>query len=128
MPDSPRITRRSQVEAHQVDTTPLAEDPAVARSPASKWDWEKALVARSRAEGMTAGCQHVALLLSTYANGDGTSIRPTVETLSTVSGKGQSTVKEALRYLREHGWVHQMSRGQTGRVSEYRLTIPPRVQ
>ncbi|MGY1914434.1 helix-turn-helix domain-containing protein [Blastococcus sp. SYSU DS0973] len=77
---------------------------------------------------MTAGCQHVALLLSTYANGDGTSIRPTVETLAAVSGKGQSTIKESLKYLRDHGWVHQVSRGQTGRASAYRLTIPPKVQ
>lgn len=95
--------------------------------PASKWDWEQALKDRSRSEGMTPGCQHIALLMSTYANGDGTSIRPTVQTVAAVSGKSRASVHEALRFLRDRGWVLQVSRGAgvTRKASEYRLTVPP---
>lgn len=101
-----------------------------AGTPASKWDWEQALKDRSRGEGMTPGCQHVALLMSTYANGDGTSIRPTVQTLAAVSGKSRASVHEALRYLRDEGWLLQVSKGAgaSRKASEYRLTVPSRVQ
>lgn len=92
----------------------------------NKWDWEQALKDRSVAEGMTPGCQHIALLMSTYANGDGTSIRPTVQTLVGVSGKSRSSIHEALRYLRKTGWLQQTSRGAgvSRKASEYRLAIP----
>ena len=95
--------------------------------PATKWDWEQALKNRSRDEGMVPGVQHIALLMSTYADGDGTSIRPSVDTLVKVSGKGRASVHEALKYLRDTGWVHQVSRGAgvSRRASQYRLTIPP---
>lgn len=94
--------------------------------PAGKWEWEQAVKTRSRKEGMTPGCQHVALLLSTYADGDGSSIRPSVRTLTEVSGKSRASVHEALRYLRDKGWVEQVSRGAgaTRKASTYRLTIP----
>jgi hypothetical protein len=121
-----KIHRPSEIEGYE--ETDSAERKSVAGAPARKWEWEKELLSRSRAEGMTTGSQHIALVLSTYGDGDGRDIRPTIATLAAVTGRGQSTVKEALRYLREHGWVHQVSRGQTGRASEYRLTIPPRVQ
>lgn len=76
--------------------------PTVARpasQPADKWTGKKALVVRFRQEGMSPGTQHIALLVSTYADGDGdgdgTSIRPTIETLTQVSGKSKSTIKDA---------------------------------
>jgi len=120
-----RIVRPSEIGGLPAEDV---QPQTVMGSPARKYEWEKALLARSRAEGMTAGCQHVALLLSTYADGDGLQIRPTVKTLATVSGKGESTIKESLKYLRDYGWILQLLQGQTGRASEYRLTIPPRVQ
>lgn len=97
--------------------------------PADKWTWEKALLERAVVEGLTPTAQHIALVLSTYADGNGEQIRPTVETVVRVSGRSRATVHSALRALRDTGWLRQLSRGsgKGKRASEYRLTIPPKV-
>lgn len=94
---------------------------------APKWEWEKALLERSVAEGLTPTTQHVALVLSTYADGDGNDIRPSVATVVRVSGRSRATVHEALRALRDAGWIEQLARGSGAakRASLYRLAIPP---
>ncbi|GAA1789308.1 hypothetical protein GCM10009795_038830 [Nocardioides hankookensis] len=106
------------------------DSQAIAGRFASKWDWEKALLERSIAEGLTPTAQHVALALSTYADGDGTSIRPTAARVVRVTGRSRATVFQALKELRNRGWVTQVSKGAgaTRRASEYRLSIPPKVQ
>lgn len=98
--------------------------------PTRKWTWESALLERGIAEGLTPTAQHVALVLSTYADGDGANIRPTVDTVVRACGRSRATVHSALRQLRTQGWVEQVRRGSgaTRRASEYRLTVPPRVQ
>lgn len=100
-----------------------------AGAPANKWAWERAFLDRSMADGLTPTAQHIGLLLSTYADGNGERIRPTVETLVRVSGRSRATVHSALRALRSKGWLLQLSRGSgaTKRASEYRLTVPPKV-
>jgi hypothetical protein len=105
-------------------------DDAVTGQVANKWTWESALLERSIREGLTPTAQHVALIMSTFADGDGQNIRPTVETLTRVSGRSRATVHSALRHLRQSGWLRQVARGSgvARRASEYRLTIPPRVQ
>ena len=130
MPEERSLIRPSDIDGYDREVEPLDSQPTVAGSPAGKWDWEKALLARSRKEGMKPGHQHVALLLATYADGDGTSIRPTIATLTQVSGRSKATIQEALAYLRRSGWVQQLARGSgaSGQASEYRLTVPPRVQ
>jgi hypothetical protein len=98
--------------------------------PTRKWSWEASLLERGVREGLTPTAQHVALVMSTYANGDGEGIRPTVETLVRASGRSRATVHSALRQLRVSGWLDQVSRGSGAarRASEYRLTVPPKVQ
>ncbi|GAA1725920.1 hypothetical protein [Aeromicrobium alkaliterrae] len=94
--------------------------------PSDKLKWQTALLQRSIDEGMTPGCQHIALALSTYSNGDGTQAHPSDALLVRVTGTSKTKVSRSLRYLREHGWVEQVSRGSggSGRASVYRLTIP----
>lgn len=120
----------SDLPGYEEDVAPIETESRVTGHPASKWDWEKALITRSRSEGIKPTWQHVALLLSVYADGDGTSIRPSIATLVDVSGRSKATVQESLKNLRDRGWVQQVSRGSglTGQTSEYRLTIPPKVQ
>lgn len=91
-----------------------------------KWEWEKAFLARGIAEGLTPTAQHVALVLSTYADGEGKGIRPSVETLVRVSGRSRATVHAALRSLRDTGWIRQIARGSGAakRASLYELAIP----
>lgn len=110
---------------HDAVVLPPEAEPVPAR-PAAKLAWQTALIQRSVAEGMTAGCQHIALALSTYSNADGTSAHPSDALLVRATGTSKSTVSRSLRYLRENGWVEQVSRGSggSGRASVYRLTIP----
>ncbi|GAA1725882.1 hypothetical protein GCM10009710_03270 [Aeromicrobium alkaliterrae] len=127
MNEQPKLVSPSELSGLRKGKLSRMKSTDVAGVPATKWDWERALKDRSRREGMTAGCQHIALLMSTYADGDGSSIRPTAQTLADVSGKSRATVHEALRYLRERGWVLQVARGAgaSRMASVYRLTIPP---
>lgn len=101
----------------------------VVGQPTDKWIWEKAFLERGIEEGLTPTAQHVGLVMSTYADGNGEDIRPTVETVVRVSGRSRATVHSALRQLRNKGWFLQTYRGSGAakKASEYRLTIPPRV-
>jgi predicted transcriptional regulator len=107
-----------------------ADEQQIVGTPASKWDWEAALLERSVREGLAPTAQHIALVISTFADGDGTNIRPTTARIQMVSGRGRATVFDALRELRSRGWIRQVRRGAGAakRASEYRLTIPPKVQ
>ena len=129
MSELPPIASSTEFSDGELSGPSSNRRPQVKGVSANKWEWEQALKDRSRKEGMTPGCQHVALLMSTYADGDGTKIRPSAQKLVDVSGKSRASVHEALRYLRNAGWVHQVSRGAgaTRRASVYRLTIPPKV-
>src|SRR4051794_12971638 len=69
-----------------------ARPEGAAGVPANKWAWERAFRDRSMADGLTPTAQHIGLLLSTYADGNGERIRPTVETLVRVSGRSRATV------------------------------------
>ena len=66
----------------------------------------------------------IALLVASYANADGTSIYPGLDRLTVESGKGYSTVKRTVAWLRRVGLiecVHRPTRTQP--FAEYRLTL-----
>lgn len=121
-----RLSRPSDHSDYGVSQPGDAGTPAPPADPASKLPWQTALVKRSHAEGLSPSVQHIALVLSTYSNRDGTNAYPPIKTLVEVTGRSQSTVTRALRDLREKGWVRQESKGSGfgGRASVYRLTIP----
>lgn len=93
---------------------------------AHRWTWERALRERSAQEGMKPTEQHLALMLATYADPAGAGIYPSIATLCHATGRGKSVVNEALRRLRESGWIEQVQRGNSikGLASQYILTIP----
>ncbi|WP_400158703.1 helix-turn-helix domain-containing protein [Arthrobacter sp. BPSS-3] len=71
------------------------------------------------------------LVMATYANSDGTRIRPGQRRLANVMGTSISTVERGQRVLESLGFVemtykgHSAGRGRPGGyASEYRLTIP----
>lgn len=69
----------------------------------------------------------VGLTLATYANADGTSIHPSIETVADGLGIDRSGVGAAVRRLVEEGWLEvtrqrDLSRGWL--VTHYRLTLP----
>jgi hypothetical protein len=94
---------------------------------AGRWTWERALRERSATEGLTPTAQHVALMMSTYADPAGEGIWPSITTLCAATGRGRSVVNSALRELRDSGWIEQVRRGSgmARKTSEYRLRVPP---
>lgn len=94
-------------------------------TPTDRFEWER-LVRRVRLGSST---KLVAAVLATYADPDGSRIRPGVERLTNVTGLSERSIKYALKKLRDMGLIQQVRRG--GRTGDgrayatiYRLTIP----
>nr|WP_162184896.1 hypothetical protein [Allokutzneria albata] len=70
----------------------------------------------------------MALLLATYADPDGTRVRPGVELLCLDTGDGDRQVRRIIKALAAHGLVELVrrggGRGGRGTAAEYRLTLP----
>lgn len=70
----------------------------------------------------------IAYTLATYANSDGTRVRPGTAELVEVTGLSDRCVQGHVRALRSDGWIlqtYQGSRaGRAARADEYRLTLP----
>lgn len=99
--------------------------PPTDRRPAERFEWERIV----RRIVMPANTKLLALVLATYADQDGTRVRPGNPVLAAVTGQGVATVGRQLRQLRdEYGLLEQTrrggGRGGTKRASEHRLTIP----
>lgn len=92
--------------------------------PAGRFEWEK-LIRRARLEPTE---KLIALLLATYADPDGTRVRPGIPRLVNVSGKSRATVCRAISALRENEFLEYTFRGsRSGKrdlADEYRLTYP----
>ncbi|WP_431423785.1 hypothetical protein [Actinokineospora sp.] len=70
-----------------------------------------------------------ALILATFADPDGTRVRPGIPSLRAITGKSPRTVQDRLTDLHERlGFLILVrrggGRGGSGRVNEYRLAIP----
>lgn len=100
------------------------EDDAAAR-PCGRYDWERIV----RRAIMPIRLKLVALVLATYADADGTRVRPGADVLAAVTGQGESTVRKQLtELLTDYGLLRLVSRGGgrggRGKTSEYRLVLP----
>ena len=102
---------------------------ATGAQPVGRYAWERALRDSPDVTGMTLA---VALLASTYANLDGSSVRPAVYTLGRQLGLAVSDdnrcrpVSKHLARLVELRWLERTARGSAGRPAAYRLTTPDR--
>jgi hypothetical protein len=90
-----------------------------------RYEWERVV----RRVVMTKPIKLLALILSTYADPDGSRIRPGNDVLAAVTGDSEKNVRRILKVLREDfGLVQQVSRGGgrggKGRAAQYQLTIP----
>ncbi|NEW42754.1 helix-turn-helix domain-containing protein [Nocardia cyriacigeorgica] len=92
------------------------------RIPVDRFEWER-IVRRMQ---MPHGAKYLALMLATYADGDGSRIRPGVERLSLVMCVTDRTVKRSLSVLRELGLIALTKKGNrhAKQADEYRLTVP----
>ncbi len=93
-----------------------------------RFEWES-VIRRIVVPPRRRAVKVVAMMAATYATTrDGSSIRPGEARLAAVCQLGPSTVRESLRWLREQGLLHRVSRGSNlGRanwVDVYRLSLP----
>lgn len=95
---------------------------AFVRKPTDRFEWERIM----RRVEMPSGVKYLGLMLSTYADSDGSRVFPGVEKLSLVMCVGTATVKRSLGVLRDLGFVERVRQGNrhAGLADEYRLTIP----
>lgn len=87
---------------------------------AGRWEWEKVV----RAARLPMAPALVALTLATYADVDGTKVRPSQSTLAEGLALHRSTVTRAMGRLRDDGYLEQVREPGPGRTAEYRLAIP----
>lgn len=93
--------------------------------PIGRFEWER-IIRRIR---MPKPLKFLALLLGSYADPDGTRVRPGVAELMEDTGDGDRHVRRLLGELRDqYGLIQQVSRGGgrggKGKTATYRLTIP----
>lgn len=92
--------------------------------PTGRFEWER-IVRRIR---MTKPLKLAALVLATYADPDGSRVRPGIEVLAAVTGDSEKNARRILSMLREMQLVEQVARGGgrggRGKASEFRLTVP----
>lgn len=99
-----------------------APEEVLASGPVERFEWERII----RRVSMPPTVKLMALTLATYADIDGTRIRPGVERLVRVTGTSLATVKRALSWLREHGLIDRVKQGNrwAKQADEYQLSIP----
>jgi DNA-binding transcriptional ArsR family regulator len=98
----------------------------VALDSAGRFEWERIV----RRASLQPTEKLVALLLATYADPDGTRVKPGTERLMRVSGLSKSTIIRALTALRDAELLDRVEErfrnGRKGGCDVYRLTRPSR--
>lgn len=92
------------------------------RIPVDRFEWERVL----RRVQMPSGAKFLALMMATYADQNGSRVRPGVERLARVMCMSEPTVKRSLSTLRDLGLIERTKQGNrhAGLADEYRLTVP----
>ncbi|MFF0816614.1 hypothetical protein ACFYVR_15905 [Rhodococcus sp. NPDC003318] len=90
--------------------------------PCDRFDWERVV----RRVSMPSGVKFVALALATYADGDGSRIRPSNARLAAVLEKSERTVERGMSWLVSAGFVSITAHRNrhAGLATEYRLSLP----
>lgn len=96
-------------------------DPGPLR-PVDRFEWERIV----RRVQISSSTMLLALTLATYADSNGSRIRPGVDRLARVMCVSAPTVKRAFAELRRLGLVQQTKKGNryASHADEYRLTVP----
>lgn len=98
--------------------------------PTRSLDWQRAIRDGALSGVDTGGIVSIgnvvaaALLFATYANGDGTSVRPGCSTVADAMQSNASTVKKAVKVLREGGFLVTTREATAKAPAHYRLTLP----
>lgn len=94
--------------------------------PAGRFEWER-IIKRLRFRDDHA-CKAVALILATYADPDGSRVRPGLPRLERVSEYSRPSVRRAISKLRRMGLIEKTEsasgKGRKDVFDEYQLTFP----
>lgn len=105
--------------------TAVPEPDTTAPRPVGRFEWEAVL----RRLALPKEVKYVGFVMATYADPNGTRIRPGAAELAAAVGDAESTLRRRVSFLRKAGLILQTSRGGgrngAGRATEYRLTLPP---
>ncbi|WP_404314357.1 helix-turn-helix domain-containing protein [Prescottella equi] len=90
--------------------------------PIGRFDWERII----RRVTLPPSAKFLGFVLATYADPDGSRIRPGTERLARVMGVSVPTVKRSLAVLRSGGFIVRAKQGNrwANQADEYRLTLP----
>lgn len=98
--------------------------PPPALMPTGRFEWERIV----RRIVMPEPVKLMAFVLGSYADPDGSRVRPSQEALAAVTGKGMRSVRRLIGVLVDLGLIEQVARGggrgRGGRASLYQLTLP----
>jgi hypothetical protein len=104
--------------------TAVPADDDTAPQPIGRYEWERIL----RRAVLPKDVKYIALLLATWADPDGTRVRPGVAELAASAEQGEATVRRRVAVLRDLGFLILVSRGGgrggAGKAAEYRLSLP----
>lgn len=97
-------------------------DPYVRRLNVDRAKWARA----TRGQIPEFREQAVALYLADYGNKDGSNCHPGVQRLVDDTSSSDKTVRRALAWLTEHGWITRTHKGsrKLGQADVYRVTVP----
>lgn len=103
--------------------TAAEAEPATTR-PVGRYEWEAVL----RRLELPKEVKYVGFVMATYADPNGTRIRPGAAELAAAVGDAESTLRRRVSFLRKAGLILQTARGGgrngAGRPTEYRLSLP----
>ncbi|MGW6655665.1 hypothetical protein [Rhodococcus sp. NPDC055024] len=99
-----------------------ASEGLLTSGPIERFEWERII----RRVSMPPTTMLMALTLATYADIDGTRVRPSSERLARVTGTSPATVGRTLSWLRKHGLIGLVKQGNrwAKQANEYQLSIP----
>jgi len=104
--------------------TAVPEPEPTTPRPVGRFEWEAVL----RRLELPKEVKYVGFVMATYADPNGTRVRPGAAELAAAVGDAESTLRRRVSFLRKHGLIAQTSRGGgrngAGRATEYRLTLP----
>jgi hypothetical protein len=105
--------------------TQFLDRPSATLMPIGRYEWERLV----RRIVMPERHKLVALLLSTWADPDGSRVRPGMPLLAAARGKSERSTSNIVRSLAHYwGLIEQVSRGGgrggRGKTAEWRLTMP----
>lgn len=98
----------------------MGREQQVQHTPVRRNEWEQVV----RRLDLPEATKLIALLMATFANPDGSSVRPGDELLADLCDWSQKHVREQIKILRKYGLIECVSPAARRRAAVYQLTFP----